>query len=460
MEEVQEKIILNQDLFPERKRFVFQSTYGEILDLALALKEEGHEVLMHIHDREFSRVGDGMIDKVQDWYKYLGQNFVFVFDGCDRGGRQDWLREQGEMVVGGTKAGDEMENDRQKNQAWFREAGFDQPKSKNFKDIDDAIRFVKINRDKKWILKQNGEAPKSINYKGKLDGGEDMVYHLEELKKKWNMSEFGEVNFDLMEIVEGIEVAASAFWNGHDYLRNAEGKVVGFLNFEEKKQLDGGLGETCGETGTTFFGCTEDNEIFKDILLRPEITKKLEEIGFHGVFDINGTLKDGKFTAFEPTMRFGVPASSYELLEGLVTPLGDVLEALATGDDIEVEIEEGWGQVIVVYAKPFPIEKDVPAGKTSQGEKLWILKGGKPIKDFTADQRKHIHLANFEKKEDYLVATRDGYLLTVTGRDGWDIEEVRENLLKYVKDNLFISGMGHRTDLGERVEEFEDMFNS
>ena len=41
-------------------------------------------------------------------------------------------------------------------------------------------------------------------------------------------------------------------------MRNADGKVVAFLNSEEKKEIDSGLGETCGEMGTLFYVTTED----------------------------------------------------------------------------------------------------------------------------------------------------------------------------------------------------------
>jgi len=49
-------------------------------------------------------------------------------------------------------------------------------------------------------------------------------------------------------------------------MRNADGKVVAFLNSEEKKEIDSGLGETCGEMGTLFYVTTEDHPPVKNIL--------------------------------------------------------------------------------------------------------------------------------------------------------------------------------------------------
>jgi phosphoribosylamine-glycine ligase len=257
-----------------------------------------------------------------------------------------------------------------------------------------------------------------------------------------------------MQVVEGLEVAASAFFNGTDWMRQ-DGKVAGFLNFEEKKEANGNTGETTGEMGTTFWGCTEENELFRAIICRPELAEKLKEIGFRGVFDINCIVTDDRdIVALEPTCRFGVPATSYEFCEALGNRAGELIDAVARGKATPIKIQEGWGMVIVVAAKPFPIESS-DENSTSVGEKLWILKDGSPVLDFDAEQWKHIHLYNFCKDEaDYKVATKTGYMLTVTGT-GETIEEIRESLIEYIKDNLFLSGQKYRTDIGARVEEYE-----
>jgi phosphoribosylamine-glycine ligase len=284
-----------------------------------------------------------------------------------------------------------------------------------------------------------------------------MLYHLSELKKRWNEAEFGAVDFDLMEVVEGLEVAASAFFNGSDWMRDSAGKVTGYLNFEEKKEADGGTGETCGEMGTTFWGCTEDNELFREILLRPAIKSRLQKIGFRGVFDINCILtEDDRIVALEPTCRFGVPATAYELCEGLESGVGKLLDAVARGKIQPVSLYQGWGMVMCVVAKPFPLEADVEDEATSIGERLWILQDGKPAEEMDADQKRHIHLYNFKRDDEGLkVATKNGYLLTVTA-NGDGIASIREHLIEYIKDNLMIAGMKYRSDIGKRVEDYED----
>lgn len=438
------------------RRFFVMSTYGELLDIAIQLQEEGQDVIFYVPDPHCKPIGNGIVEKAENWHDYLGQDYIFVIDGCENASLQDWLRKKGEWVVGTNEAMSEYEDDRQLGQELFKKAGFNQPESHNFTDFDEAIDFIRENSDKRYILKQNGGAPKSLNHLSKFDGGVDMIFHLEELKKSWKDSENGEVNFDLMEVVEGVEIAASAFFNGHDWLRNAEGKVVGFINVEEKKESDGGLGETTGETGTVFLGVTEDDDTFSDILLRPEITALLKEHDYRGVFDINGSMTEDGYVAFEPTSRYGIPASSYEFIEGLKTSTADILEAMAKGKDTPIEIEEGFGMVIVVAAKPYPLEtENINDNSTSVGKRLWILNDGQPIDDFTDDQLKHIHLENFTKNDDgqYRVAIKSGYLLTVTGR-GESIEDTREKLLEYIKENIYIEGMKYRQDIGKRVEDY------
>jgi phosphoribosylamine-glycine ligase len=442
-----------------KSKFFIMSTYGELLDLAMHLsKNENYKVIFYVSDPTYKSIGKGIVEIADDWHEYLGQDYIWVIDGTETAKLQDWMRDIGENVVGTNEIMSEHEENRQKGQKWFKDAGFDQPESQNFKSIDDALSFLNQNKDKMWILKQNGTLPKHLNHKGKFKGSEDMVFHLEELKKSWNEAEYGSFDCDLMEVVEGLELAGSAFFNGHDWLRNQEGKVVGFLNFEFKKMGNGDIGPTTGEMGTLFLGVDEDNDIFSEMLLKPIITSKLKETNYRGVFDINCIKTKKGITALEATSRFGVPATSYEFGEGMETNVGDLLSAMARGIDTPVEVNRKWGIAQVIVAPPFPVEADIENSATSLGEKLWILKNGKPVDEFTSDQMKHIKLENFQKNDKgYMVASKGGYMLVVTGT-GDSIEETRENLIEYVKNNLFLSDMWYRTDLGKRIEEKQNEF--
>lgn len=443
-------------------KFIIISEFGELLDLAHHLQDvEKKEVLFYVQDHDYANIGEGIVPKMKkwDWLDLIGQGHIWVIDGCADGQLQDWLRSKGEAVFGGSADGDDLENDRQLNQDWFAAAGFKEVESHNFKKISDAVDFIEKNTDRRWIMKQNGQAPKSLNHMGKFDGNEDMLYHLQELERAWNEAQYGPVDFDLMEVVEGLEVAASVFFNGKDFCTDENNKVVGFLNFEEKKEANGATGETTGEMGTTYLGCNEDNKLFNDIIMRPKLLEVLRGAKFRGVFDVNCIQTENGIVALEPTMRPGIPASSYEFLEGLDMSTADMLEIVAKGEERPIKVKMGEGMVMCIVAKPYPVETDVDDGSTSIGERLWILKDGKPAADFDREQLKHIHLENFQKKEnaetgemEYCVASKNGYLLTVTGT-GDSIKDTREKLIEYIKQNLYIPGMKYRTDIGSRVEE-------
>ena len=438
-------------------KFIVMSEFGELLDLAMYLdKVEGYEVLMNISSADYEKIGDGIVKKEKNWHNCIGKGYIWVIDGCDQADLQDWLREQGEYVVGTNKEMSELENDRQKGQKWFKEAGFYQPFSKNFTNIDECIKFVEENRDTKFILKQNGSLPKAVNHKSKFDDNIDMLFHLSELKKNWSEATVGKFDCDLMEIVSGMEVAVSAFFNGHDFLRNKEGKIVAFKNHEQKKEADGDLGATTGEMGTLFIDCDEDDELVKEVMLNKVIVDKLKKTDYRGVFDINCIVTDKGIVGLEPTSRYGIPATSYEFIGGLKSNTGKLLASMAKGRDEAISLQKGVGIVQVIVASPFPIEADVEESATSLGEKLWIIgKNGKPIKDFTDEQRKHIHLENFKKTDEgnYVVASKSGYLLTVTGF-GKDICDAREKCLEYIKENIYLSDYKYRQDLGKSIEKY------
>jgi len=131
-----------------------------------------------------SKIGDGLVEKDSNWWEYLDSSWTFLIDGCERGRMQDYHRTAcGCAVFGGSERGNVLENDRRQGQQIFKDAGIRQPQSVNFTNIDDAIAFVQENRDRLWILKQNGDAPKSLNHKGHFEDNTDLLWHLESLKK-------------------------------------------------------------------------------------------------------------------------------------------------------------------------------------------------------------------------------------------------------------------------------------
>lgn len=435
------------------KYFIY-SEFGEALDIGLKLQEEGNEVLWHVENADYHKIGENMLHAAKHWYRHLGMGYTWYVDGTSTGKFQDWLRSKGEFVFGSSDKGAKLEENRQAGQQLFKRMGLYVPFSQNFKDLTAPLDFVKKHRDKKYILKQN-VGPKSINHKTKFDGAEDMIFHLEELKSKWNKAEWGDFDADLMEQVEGTEIAVSAFFNGKNFLKGTDGKIAAFINLEHKKAYDKNLGPTCGEAGTVFITANSDNKLVKQLLENKALIDVLRKVEFRGVFDINGCLTKKGYVGFETTMRPGVPSSSWEFLSGagLAMKTGDMIDIVAKGLDKPLKLTPGVGIVIVVSAPPYPLEASIEKEATSLDQRLWIFKDKKIQKDFDVEQRNHIHLENFYKDEagNYRVATKNGYMYVVS-MGGKNIKEAREKCMKYIKDNTYLTDFAWRTDIGEEYE--------
>jgi phosphoribosylamine-glycine ligase len=197
--------------------------------------------------------------------------------------------------------------------------------------------------------------------------------------------------------------------------------------------------------------------------MRPKIVEVLREMNFRGIFDINTIKADDGLVALEPTMRFGIPSTSYECIEGLVSDPGKLFYTAARAQDEPIEIKQEIGMVMCVVGKPWPIASTVPEN-TSVGERLWIIQDDEIADDFTEEQLRHIHLYNFERTEDktsgesiYTIPTREGYILTVTA-SGTKVDDVRERLIKYIRANIYFAGMKYRMDIGKRVEKLISLY--
>ena len=88
--------------------FIVWSKFGELLDVAIQLKQEKCEVFLYVSDHDYTEIGEGIVPKLKDWewLDCLGKGYIWCLDGCDDGHFQDWLRDKGEFVFGGSKQGD------------------------------------------------------------------------------------------------------------------------------------------------------------------------------------------------------------------------------------------------------------------------------------------------------------------------------------------------------------------
>ncbi len=151
--------------------------------LACVINQEGHDVKLYLADRGCQDDFVNMVTKTDDWKKELrwvgkGPDGLIVFDDIGYGKEQDRLRKAGYSVFGGSAAADRLEADRAFGQKIFRECGMKIVPIKNFNGPASALRFMKKHKAP-WVIKQNGNAHKNVNYVAHFSDGRDSIRQME-----------------------------------------------------------------------------------------------------------------------------------------------------------------------------------------------------------------------------------------------------------------------------------------
>ncbi|MFH1895014.1 MAG: LAGLIDADG family homing endonuclease [archaeon] len=226
----------------DSKKFLFISLDTLTADLAWQLIKEGHQAKYYTENPEDKEVGDGFVEKVDDWQKEVDWADTIIFDDVlGQGKKAKKLREQGKNVVGGTPYTDMLEDDRAFGQEELKKAGVPIISYKDFTSFDDAISFVQENPGK-YVIKPSGEAQniKGMLFVGEEEDGKDVIQVLNDYKKAWSKKM---PLFQLQKKISGVEVAVGAFFNGKEFIYPIN------VNFENKKLFPGNLGPSTGEMG-------------------------------------------------------------------------------------------------------------------------------------------------------------------------------------------------------------------
>ncbi|MGB2791024.1 MAG: phosphoribosylglycinamide synthetase C domain-containing protein [Candidatus Moraniibacteriota bacterium] len=403
-------------------------------DLCYRLKQEGHDVKLFIRDKDQQQNLEGMVTKVSDWkkeLKWVGKNGLIVFDSTGYGREQDKLRAGGYSVVGGCALGDKLEDNRAFGEKILSECGIATIPSKSFYSLDEAIAFVKKNRGE-WVVKQNGHVSKIFNYVGHMADGSDVIEILKSYRK-YNKKDASSIQLQRRKY--GVEIGVARYFNGHDWVGPIE------MNVEYKSLCAGGLGPKTDEMGTLmWYDDNEDNVLFQRTLAK--LKNYLQEIGFHGDFDINCIVdKDGIYP-LEATARFGSPST--QLQASLhVSPWGEFLKAVADGKSYNLKYKRGFGVIVLLATPPFPY--------TAISQRYSVRGSGVFFKEqLTKDELSRIHIEELStnKQGNLYISGKRGFILDVSGV-GKTVEAAQKQAYS-LAEKIVIPKKFYRTDIGEK----------
>ena len=420
-----------QQVQGKKYKFLFVSWEALSGDLAWKIQNEGHKVKCCIKD--VADEYDGFIEKVSDWKDHVKWADVVIFDDVGFGKEADALRKEGKAVIGGSEYTDRLEDDREFGQAEMKRLGMLTLPSWDFDDYDKALQFIKENPGR-YVYKPSGFVPgewRGLLFAGKEEDGRDLYEILEQNKKIISKKI---KQFQLQKFVSGVEVGASAFFNGNKFITPI------LIAFEHKRLFPGELGPMTGEMGTSMFWC-ESNKLFGETTGKME--EDLHKSGYVGYIDINCIVNGRGIYPLEFTCRFGYPTINIQQ-EGVLSEWGEFFYALAHKEDYDLKTKKGFQVGVVCVVPPFPSEDK---------SEFEIYKDLSML--FKKQNTEGVHLGDVKITDGvWRVAGESAYVLIVTG-SGSTMEEARKQAYLRI-ENIMLVNMFYRTDIGATWSEDSD----
>ena len=322
------------------------SVAGDGLAIALALQREGHTVWMAIEHPDSSRVGNGLVAKVEDPIDVAREKAdLVVVDMVGRGSIADMLVDDGVPVIGAGRFQDQLELYRIFAMDVFRAAGLRVPPYEVFPDADveRAIRFVEKNASERWVFKPSGNLGTDKTFLA--DDADEMVDYLEHLAEAVPSEGDRFPPFLLQQFVKGAEVSTERW-----YARGNPIPALDNATLECKKFLAGDLGPAVGCAGNVVFPGAHPFLIRETVRHMDRLAAEHE---VSGPIDLNAIVTGGKAYILEATPRFGFDAiQAFLYLWDM--PIADTFQAIAEGETPEVRFRPGVSAAIRVSVPPYP----------------------------------------------------------------------------------------------------------
>jgi len=429
-------------------KILIVSCLAESCAMGIRLKAEGHEVLMYVHEKAEADCGDGFLEKVDDWREHVDWADLIFFDDLDQKHpgesayrSSEWsmeVREKypGKLVIGGGHPDvAKLENDRMFAQEVMEQYGIPTVPMHRFTSFEDARKFVDENGGA-WALKHQNQVDRDAATV--CDKPEDMIEFLDFLEKNWKeLGNNQSVDFVLQEKADGIELACTCFFDGTRFRPECC-----YLNQEEKKELNGGLGRSTGQMGEIGL-VVPDARLYQATLAK--IEPFLQEKGYCGFIDLNCIVNENQVIPLEFTARPGYP-TLFSFLELLAEPVGEWLIRMAQQDPSPIRMHPAVNCTLVLATGSFPDQH-------LTRNKLAIVHG------LENTGLRHVWLCETRWEDGKVYgAGVMGYLAVITNK-GNSIPEAAENAYGIIEQIKVIPFEKYRLDIGKRAaEEFPQLW--
>jgi phosphoribosylamine---glycine ligase len=411
---------------------------GDTCDLGalyMRLLAGGHEVKVFVGEPLAQGTMAGLVEHTSDWQdeldwiKAAGSDGIILFENVakSRGELQDSLRKEGFHIIGGSRYGDRLENDRAFAQRTLAEIGLQTARVEEFDNLEIADRFL-TSHPGRYVLKFNGPHFSSKdNYVGRLISGADVRAVLR-AKASQIQDNFSLV---LMEHVDGVEMGVGAYFDGEKFVGEA------CLDWEHKRFFPGNLGELTGEMGT--IATFDRSRRFFERTLKP-MAPLLAAGGYCGYINLNTIVNELGVWPLEFTCRFGYPG--FAVLGPLQeTRWADLFAAMVRRSGA-VRMRSGFCAAIVMTTPPFPYDRkavDEPVG-------LPVVFDG----ELAAMDQEHLYYGEVGLSNGQLVTSGQyGWTMVTTGV-GATIEAARDEA-SALAGRIVIPNVRYRNDIGSNL---------
>lgn len=444
-------MLINRDnniLSANKRKFLILSNYGWCWNMGLWLREEGHEAVVCILDENYKEVGDGLVDKVDDYSEVLkgddSKEWIIVADNVGMGRILDDLRSQGWKVWGGSKWADKLEKDREYARSVFEAAGLRTPTTVTVHSIDEAERYIRERR-KRYVLKPHDNIV-SV-YIGDDEKGTDCL----EILSYWRSLGLENQTIDIQDYIVGRNVDVELWFGNGIYLLPPNYTV------ETKKFMPDDLGATVGCMSSVVWISRKPSRTLKEVLI--PFAEYVRRWKFSGPISLNIIVEEStsRLYILEATPRIGYNA--YYCLKELL-PLGfsDLIlrcvnmENVTDDEEREVPVDTTRFSVgIEVSIPPSPFEvKD-----KNLMRRVYDTCKGVPIMVEGKNYPAKVHLCDVKKEKRTIVcAGTNGIVAEVISADA-DVVAAYNRCVETVK---MLPIPNKQARLRDAIEDFQKYF--